>query len=89
LNICRWSTTPAVVNAFYSRTKNQISEKMVEKCFLKIDLISEEMCGSMERKDQLIFLPVFPAGILQPPFYNSHFPMTMNFGGTNQIKIFR
>ncbi|KAL5013750.1 hypothetical protein ScPMuIL_008020 [Solemya velum] len=37
----RWSTTPAVVNAFYSSTKNQI---------------------------------MFPAGILQPPFYSKGHP---------------
>lgn len=36
-----WQTYPAVVNAFYSRSKNQI---------------------------------MFPAGILQPPFYHKHFP---------------
>ncbi|OQV25628.1 Membrane metallo-endopeptidase-like 1 [Hypsibius exemplaris] len=52
VNRSTWSTTPAVVNAFYSRTKNQI---------------------------------MFPAGILQPPFYNSHFPMTMNFGGIGVV----
>ncbi|GAU91875.1 hypothetical protein RvY_04050 [Ramazzottius varieornatus] len=52
VNRSTWSTTPAVVNAFYSRTKNQI---------------------------------MFPAGILQPPFYNRHYPMTMNFGGIGVV----
>eukprot|EP00091_Calanus_sinicus_P001250 TRINITY_DN11215_c0_g1_i1.p1 TRINITY_DN11215_c0_g1~~TRINITY_DN11215_c0_g1_i1.p1 ORF type:complete len:200 (-),score=43.15 TRINITY_DN11215_c0_g1_i1:125-724(-) len=36
-----WTTTPAVVNAYYSRNRNQI---------------------------------MFPAGILQPPFYHKYFP---------------
>lgn len=43
-----WNSAPAVVNAYYSRNKNQI---------------------------------IFPAGILQPPFYHRHFPKSMNFGG--------
>ncbi|ERL89315.1 hypothetical protein D910_06687 [Dendroctonus ponderosae] len=48
VNRTLWSTSPAVVNAYYSRNKNQI---------------------------------MFPAGILQPPFYHKHFPKAMNFGG--------
>jgi neprilysin len=41
VNKTQWQTYPAIVNAFYSRSKNQI---------------------------------MFPAGILQPPFYHRHFP---------------
>ena len=48
----RWSTTPVVVNAFYSSTKNQI---------------------------------MFPAGILQPPFYHKDYPKSMNFGGIGMV----
>ncbi|RUS91043.1 hypothetical protein EGW08_001171 [Elysia chlorotica] len=50
----KWSTstTPAVVNAFYSPTKNQI---------------------------------MFPAGILQPPFYSKHFPKYLNYGGIGMV----
>jgi neprilysin len=47
-----WQTYPAVVNAFYSRSKNQI---------------------------------MFPAGILQPPFYHHHFPKALNFGGIGVV----
>ncbi|KAK2179422.1 hypothetical protein NP493_491g01000 [Ridgeia piscesae] len=48
----KWSTTPAVVNAFYSATKNQI---------------------------------MFPAGILQPPFYHESYPKSLNFGGIAMV----
>jgi len=47
-----WTTTPAVVNAYYSRNRNQI---------------------------------MFPAGILQPPFYHKYFPKAMNFGGIGVV----
>lgn len=43
-----WQTTPGIVNAFYSRSRNQI---------------------------------MFPAGILQAPFYHRHFPRALNLGG--------
>ncbi|XP_049547801.1 neprilysin-4-like [Anopheles darlingi] len=47
-----WHTAPAVVNAYYSRNKNQI---------------------------------MFPAGILQPPFYHRHFPKSINYGGIGVV----
>ncbi|KYM94384.1 Endothelin-converting enzyme 1 [Cyphomyrmex costatus] len=47
-----WDTGPAVVNAYYSRNKNQI---------------------------------IFPAGILQPPFYHRFFPRSLNYGGIGVI----
>lgn len=47
-----WLTAPAVVNAYYSRNKNQI---------------------------------MFPAGILQPPFYHRHFPKALNYGGIGVV----
>ncbi|EDV23904.1 uncharacterized protein TRIADDRAFT_63323 [Trichoplax adhaerens] len=47
-----WSTTPAIVNAFYSSTKNQI---------------------------------VFPAGILQSPFYNKNYPKALNYGAIGSV----
>ncbi|XP_058467628.1 neprilysin-4 [Malaya genurostris] len=52
VNKTAWHTAPAVVNAYYSRNKNQI---------------------------------MFPAGILQPPFYHRHFPKSMNFGGIGVV----
>ncbi|XP_018322563.1 neprilysin-4 isoform X2 [Agrilus planipennis] len=47
-----WNTAPAVVNAYYSRNKNQI---------------------------------MFPAGILQPPFYQKYFPRSLNYGGIGVV----
>ena len=48
----KWSTEPAVVNAFYNPNKNDI---------------------------------VFPAGILQPLFYSSQFPKSLNYGGIGVV----
>lgn len=47
-----WQTAPAIVNAYYSRNKNQI---------------------------------MFPAGILQPPFYHRYFPRALNYGGIGVV----
>ncbi|XP_073816648.1 M13 family metallopeptidase neprilysin 4 isoform X2 [Musca autumnalis] len=52
VNKTTWQTAPAIVNAYYSRNKNQI---------------------------------MFPAGILQPPFYHRHFPRALNFGGIGVV----
>jgi membrane metallo-endopeptidase-like protein 1 len=52
VNKTTWNTAPAVVNAYYSRNKNQI---------------------------------MFPAGILQPPFYHRHFPRALNYGGIGVV----
>ncbi|KAI8795245.1 neprilysin-1, partial [Biomphalaria glabrata] len=48
----RWTTTPAVVNAFYSSSRNQI---------------------------------MFPAAILQPPFYSKEYPKSLNYGGIGMV----
>lgn len=52
VNRTTWNTAPAVVNAYYSRNKNQI---------------------------------IFPAAILQPPFYHRHLPRSFNFGGIGVV----
>lgn len=52
VNKSLWNTPPAVVNAYYSRNKNQI---------------------------------MFPAGILQPPFYHRYMPRSLNFGGIGVV----
>ncbi|XP_050414611.1 neprilysin-4 [Patella vulgata] len=52
VNKTKWTTTPAVVNAYYQTTENAIT---------------------------------FPAGILQPPFYSKHYPMSLVFGGIGMV----
>ncbi|XP_076241067.1 neprilysin-4 isoform X2 [Calliopsis andreniformis] len=52
VNKTLWNTAPAVVNAYYSRSKNRI---------------------------------MFPAGILQPPFYHRYFPRSLNYGGIGVV----
>ncbi|GAB0092501.1 Neprilysin-4 [Sergentomyia squamirostris] len=52
VNKTAWNTAPAIVNAYYSRNKNQI---------------------------------MFPAGILQPPFYHKYFPRALNYGGIGVV----
>jgi putative endopeptidase len=47
-----WFTTPQVVNAYYSSTRNEI---------------------------------VFPAGILQPPFFDPNADMAINYGGIGGV----
>lgn len=47
-----WISGPAIVNAFYSPSRNQI---------------------------------FFPAGILQPPFYDRYQPTAMNYGGIGMV----
>lgn len=54
VNKTMWQTTPAVVNAFYSRSRNQI---------------------------------MFPAGILQAPFYHRYFPKSLNYGGIGVVVV--
>lgn len=54
VNKTQWATTPAVVNAFYSRSRNQI---------------------------------MFPAGILQAPFFHRYFPKSLNFGGIGVVVV--
>lgn len=48
----KWVANPAIINAYYSATKNQI---------------------------------IFPAGILQPPFYHANYPKSINFGGIAMV----
>ena len=59
-----WTTTPAVVNAYYSRNRNQISMIMINTFYSKIKAYS------------FFLILVFPAGILQPPFYHKESLLT-------------
>ena len=66
----RWSTTPVVVNAFYSSTKNQISLYFNFSYFFNFS--PKELNGDSNFHKCLF--SVFPAGILQPPFYSKGYP---------------
>lgn len=73
VNRTLWTATPAVVNAYYSRNRNQISKPY--KTRDKYDKDDHQSCQNL----------VFPAGILQPPFYHKHFPKALNFGGIGVV----
>ncbi|KAH1027114.1 hypothetical protein HUJ05_000682 [Dendroctonus ponderosae] len=66
VNRTLWSTSPAVVNAYYSRNKNQIMFPAGKTAWEGLRVNSKRVAW---------------LGILQPPFYHKHFPKAMNFGG--------
>lgn len=57
-----WISGPAIVNAFYNPTANQICESSNSEYIAIIRILLK------------IFIPGFPAGILQAPFYSSLSP---------------
>jgi len=74
LYVCRWSSAPAVVNAFYSTVKNQIGKKNATKMQTKCSealLLYATMLLALRMHLSVL---VFPAGILQPPFYGKFSP---------------
>ena len=72
-NKSEWEMTPPAVNAYYAPTKNQIGS-----------------CSELELQSSKPYLtslpsPVFPAGILQAPFYDINYPKSLNFGAMGVV----
>ena len=79
VNRTHWTATPTDVNAYYSRNRNQIST-WTSFHHKKGSLINfDQNCHNFS-----VFL-VFPAAILQPPFYHKFFPRSLNFGGIGVV----
>lgn len=55
------------------RTTAEIKIKYVRKLLIQHDTFIKG------------YFLVFPAGMLQPPFYHKHFPKALNFGGTGVV----
>ncbi|CDW57428.1 Peptidase family M13 containing protein [Trichuris trichiura] len=66
----RFDTSPAIVNAFYSPEKNVIST-MVLRLSTLIRVI--------------MLVVAFPAGILQPPFFNGEYLKAINYGSIGAV----
>ncbi|CAG0916983.1 unnamed protein product [Notodromas monacha] len=110
----RWSTLPAVVNAFYDPHKNDIGlgpiyglldvhpSKFLGNIFAAMRYEGHRIMKKLRepvRKDRWSTLPavvnafydphkndiVFPAGILQPNFYNPDAPNSLNYGGIGVV----
>lgn len=71
-NKSEWEMTPPAVNAYYAPTKNQIGSYNVLSCSLT----------SLFSSPSFI---VFPAGILQAPFYDINYPKSLNFGAMGVV----
>lgn len=96
VNKTLWNTAPAVVNAYYSRNKNQISQfnaHLRGRGTWGISLSSSRgfalsksiFLNCLNCRSFHVSLLVFPAGILQPPFYHRFFPRSLNYGGIGVV----
>lgn len=79
-----WVTGAAVVNAFYSTSKNQIGNFMITQRNTHLGVIFRITCPKVFF---FLFLPwpVFPAGILQLPFFSKSQSNSLNYGGIGMV----
>lgn len=72
-----------MVNAFYSSSRNQIgSKRCISNCSLVFFFI---VSLTTITTFSISFRSVFPAGILQPPFFGKGQPRSLNYGGIGMV----
>uniref|UniRef100_A0A0M3IQZ3 Peptidase_M13 domain-containing protein n=1 Tax=Ascaris lumbricoides TaxID=6252 RepID=A0A0M3IQZ3_ASCLU len=96
----RWVAGAALVNAFYSPNTNEITElacTSLRYSMLLFVFVLMSVHGATYFRwvagaalVNAFYSPntneiIFPAGILQPVFYDKHFPHSMNFGGIGVV----
>lgn len=83
----RWIIGAAIVNAFYSPNRNQIGKSFAgslhdkSKTSLLVVILFTYCCITPVPFAR----PVFPAGILQPPFFSKQQHQALNFGGIGMV----
>lgn len=83
-SLLRWIIGAAVVNAFYSPNRNQIgkSSRGTRKDHIVLHVFMVEVA---HQRTARFSASVFPAGILQPPFFSKHQHQALNFGGIGMV----
>lgn len=87
-----WVTGAAVVNAFYSSSKNQIGIRTIalaskvtwQHTFLSLFCVVH-FYGQSYLVVPSSLVSVFPAGILQPPFFSKGQTKSLNYGGIGMV----
>jgi endothelin-converting enzyme len=68
-NVDEWEMPPSIVNAYFNPPSNEVS------------LLNPCLPYSVIDGDQI----VFPAGILQPPFFSHDWPSYLSYGAFGQV----
>jgi endothelin-converting enzyme len=71
-NLDSWEMTPATVNAYFNPPANEVCPP----------LRKARVLGCSRRSPTQI---VFPAGILQPPFFSKDWPGYLSYGAFGQV----